>query len=70
MAQAPSEVAGVNAEEGTPADDVAGVRAAGPAVNLAALLPATGEPLALFGMGLLGLAGIGLFMRRIGRRAR
>jgi hypothetical protein len=53
------------------------VQATGPAAILAVagetvagMLPATGEPVALFGIGLLGLAGIGLFMRRIARRSR
>jgi hypothetical protein len=34
---------------------------------VASVLPSTGEPAALFGIALLGLAGAGLFMRRIGR---
>jgi hypothetical protein len=34
---------------------------------VASILPSTGEPLALFGIGLLALAGAGLFMRRLGR---
>jgi LPXTG-motif cell wall-anchored protein len=38
--------------------------------TIAGMLPSTGEPVTLFAFGLLGLAGIGLLMRRISRRAR
>jgi len=54
--------------------EVAGVQAVGPLAALAtvggvvaSVLPSTGEPVVLFGIGLLGLAGAGLFMRRLGR---
>jgi LPXTG-motif cell wall-anchored protein len=49
---------------------VAGIQAAGPASLIDGMLPATGEPAALLSVGMLGLAGIGLFMRRISRRQR
>ena len=57
-----------------PGEEVAGVQAAGPLAALsnvggvvASVLPSTGEPAALFGIALLGLAGAGLFLRRLGR---
>jgi hypothetical protein len=75
-AQASSEVLGASAAA-PDAEEVAGVQAAAlPALAstagavIAGMLPATGQPVALFGIGMLGLAGIGLFMRRIGRKPR
>jgi hypothetical protein len=57
-----------------PAEEVAGVQASGPLAAIsnvggvvASALPSTGEPVALFGIVLFGLAGAGLFMRRLGR---
>ena len=62
------------AEAAAPAEEVAGVQAAGPLAALsnvggvvASVLPSTGEPAALFGIALLSLAGAGLFLRRLGR---
>ena len=62
------------AEAAAPAEEVAGVQAAAPLAALstlggvvASVLPSTGEPAALFGIALLGLAGAGLFLRRLGR---
>jgi len=74
VAAAPVEASTATAEAAAPADEVAGVQAAGPLAALsnvggvvASVLPSTGEPAALFGIVLIGLAGAGLFMRRLGR---
>ena len=71
---APTEASATAAEAAAPADEVAGVQAVGPLATLsnvggavASVLPSTGEPAALFGIVLFGLAGAGLFMRRLGR---
>ena len=73
-APAAEAAAAAAADAAAPADEVAGVQAIGPLAALsnvggavASVLPSTGEPVALFGIVLLGLAGAGLFMRRLGR---
>ena len=73
-ADAAAAEAAVAAAAEAPAEEVAGVQAIGPLAALsnvggavASVLPSTGEPVALFGIVLLGLAGAGLFMRRLGR---
>jgi hypothetical protein len=74
-AAAPAETSPASAEAAAPAAEVAGVQAAAPLAAalsnvggvVASVLPSTGEPAALFGIALLGLAGAGLFMRRLGR---
>jgi hypothetical protein len=67
-AAAPSqEVAGFGTAAPAPSEEVAGIQVPALGVTLAGLLPATGEPVTLFGFGMLALAGVGLAIRRIRR---
>jgi hypothetical protein len=73
LANPSEEVAGSQA--GEPNAEVAGVQIQGAAglpevaaSTIAGMLPATGQPVMLLGLGFLALAGAGLGLRRLRRR--
>jgi hypothetical protein len=68
VAAAPGgDVAGISAANPPHSEQVAGVQARGPDATIAGLLPTTGEPVLLFGLGMLGVVGLGLALRRVHR---